>query len=604
MSETAADGTTWLDDRQVAVLLGVRRSRVHELRGDHSGSFPRARHDAAGLVWSRAELIDWAEAQGITPSTKALPVATGPAREWGRGARLLPGLIAGLAVLGVSILMYQQRLSDHVTNVDDYLYARQTAAFLSSFTSNTGTIDSWRAFAINSPLVPTLATPLSAADPTPSNLVLVQLPLVLGLLVALAALFRRLGLGVVRWGFAALLAVAPPVLTYTAMLSFSIAATLGVVTSLLAYLVSERLRVRSASIWLGISFGLLSLSRVVALVYLAMLLVPMALDLLLDREDLRYRIRNGTITLGVATVIATPWWLTAGPRAMKYLLDAGYSSDSVFTNHKPLLSKLHDRLTHTADETGWLLALAVLVVFVVGLALAAWKMRRDADEASRAAVLAGLVCVVGMAFLGTSSNSGTAFALPYVVLMSVVGVAGVARALDRTFLPLRVLLGSATAVGLALSTVAVFSDGQPSTWGHRQLWLSGTPARAQFESALGCTSCALPDAGSLNRRVYAVIGKQPTVILRDDALVNPESLRFLGEQADAPVDLAAPPGAALDPALLKTASFAIGGHTAAPYLGVDLNSTDAVLKAAGFCPVLTEQLSPANSLVLWSHTCA
>lgn len=605
MNDSMADGRVWLDDRQTAALLKVRRKRVHELRADHSGSFPRARRSATGtLIWSHDEVAEWAEDRDRALSTRKLPVAPAAPHEASRLLRAILPLLSAAMALGVSLLMWRQRVDDHVTNVDDYLYARQSKTILDSLVNDGhGIVDTWREFGVNSPLVPTLAAPLAAGDASPSHLVLVQLPLVLALGWVLAVLLKRVGMGPGRWLLAGLLVIAPPVLTYTPMLSFSIAATLGVVGALAAYLASRRLRSRPAAVGLGVALGLLSLSRVVALVYLAALVVPMVVDLLLDREDVEERVVNAATTSLIATAIAAPWWLTAGPKALRYLFDAGYSSDSVFVSDRSLLGTLEDRFTHTADETGWLLALAVLAVFVVGVALAAAHTRSQTSERGRGIFVGAASCVLGMLALGTSSNAGTAFAMPYVVLMAALGVAGIALHLEGRWLPVRTVLALLTVAGLGVSTFAVFSDSQPDRWGPRQLWLSGTPARAQVESALGCTDCALPDADRVNREIFARIGTAPTAILRADALVNPESLRFLGAEADTPVTLTAPAGSTLEAGTLAVVRFAVGGRTAAPYLGVNLPGADTALTAAGFCVVLTEQLSEANSVVLWSKDC-
>jgi hypothetical protein len=291
---------------------------------------------------------------------------------------------------------------------------------------------------------------------------------------------------------------------------------------------------------------------------------------------------------------------------MHYLLEAGYSSGSVFTVDASPTDTLVGRLTRTADETGWLLSGFLVLYFILGVAGALRALLRarattSGDEAARTTILSAAVVLLGLLFLGTSSNAGTAFALPFVVLMAVVGTAGSAMLVRGRALPLRVAIWTVTSAGLVLSVVAVFLPDPPSQVDHRQLWLSGTPARAQYEQALGC-GCPLPDATELNKRIYQQIGHRPTLVLRDDAIVNPESLRFLGQTRDDPVDLIAPAGGdpTLDPALLETVDFALAGQTAAPYHAVDLAAAEAVLEANGFRRVITERLSPANVVELWA----
>jgi hypothetical protein len=506
-------------------------------------------------------------------------------------------------------LAYARRIADGVSNVDDYLYAAQTSDLLHGLSAGpSGVVEAWKQHPTNSPLVPTLATPLAAIDPDPSTLVLIQLPLMLGLLGACALLLGRLGVrGRCRWVLAAAVVVLPPVLTYSVMLSFAIAAALCTVAALASYLASDRLRRIGPAIGLGAALGLLSLTRVVAVVYLAALAVPIAVDLAVDRTDVQRRCRGGLLALAIALALALPWWLTAGPDAWHYLTDAGYSDGSVFTRGWTLPHRLTSRLTWTADESGWLIALTTAAVFVVATATAVARLVRhrgahDESEGNpdRAVVLSAAVVVLGMLLLGTSSNAGTAFALPMFVMAACAGVAVATSALrdaDR-----RRRFGAVVAGGVLLFVTvgAVFLSGPPPAISGRRLWLSETPVRSQVEAAMGC-DCALPDQARLNEDIYAVIGGQRTLVLRDDAVVNPESLRFVGRRQGVQVDLLAPGGGALrDRTLLRTVRYVLAGKTAAPYLTVDLARADQLLDRAGFRVVLERSLSPSNRVVVYA----
>ncbi|MFN2537571.1 MAG: glycosyltransferase 87 family protein [Mycobacteriales bacterium] len=509
--------------------------------------------------------------------------------------RRAPGLLAGTVTAVLVGLLLHQRSTQHLVNVDDYLYSRQTDLFWEALTSGRiGIVDAWKLFAVNSPLVPALASPIAAFSASPGAFVLVQVPLALGLLAGAAALLRRTGVaGPAKWA-AALAAVAmPPVLTYTAMLSFAVAASLCTVATLAVYLSTQRLRLRWQSALLGLLFGLLSLSRVVALVYAAAIGLPMAVDLLLDRGDWRRRVQNLGITIAVAFAVAAPWWLTAGPKAMDYLLDAGYSSGSVFTSDtSPLRTELN-RLTHTADETGWLLAWLLVAVWIAGLASSVVSFRRERTEAARATILVATAVPIGMVLLGTSSNAGTAFALPFEVLAVVIAVAGLRSLIGRAVLAL-------AGVAVAVAATAVFTSDAPSAWHGHELWLAGIPARAQQQAALGCR-CALPDVAELNRDVYDLIGTAPTLILRDDAMVNPESLRWLAQLDRKDLQLAAPPGATVDAGQLAATEYVLAGSTPAPYLGVNLAAAEQALPGAGFHKVFTRRLSAASTVEVWSR---
>ena len=480
---------------------------------------------------------------------------------------------AALAVIVAFVATYLLRLSSGIDNVDDYLYARQTHAYLESLTSSDiGIVTAWKEFAQNSPLVPALATPLSAVDRAASTLVLVQLPLLLGLLAGAAVLLRHLGVsGRTRWVAAVAVTCLPPVLTYTAMLNFALAATTCTVGALAAYLSSDRLRRRRPTLVFGVLLGLLVLSRVVALVYLAALAAGIVVDLLLDRTDVRSRLRNALLGALPAALLAAPWWLTAGPSAWRYLRTAGYGQ-TVFTHQASLLDRETSRLRTITDETGLLLVGVVVLGVLVALL-----------RPQRAVMLTSGIGLLTLVLLGTSSNAGTAFGLPAVALLSAVAAAGLVR--------LRPLSLAGAAIALAL-IVGVFVESTPPTLDRHPLWLSGTPGTAQADAALGCR-CIPSELPALNRSVVDLAAGQAVLILRADAVLNPESLRFAGN-----IDLRGPAGP-LDATAVEGIPFVLAGSTGASYLGTDLASAAATLVSLGFEPVLTRQLSPTNSVVLY-----
>ncbi len=190
--------------------------------------------------------------------------------------------------------------------------------------------------------------------------------------------------------------------------------------------------------------------------------------------------------------------------------------------------------------------------------------------------------------LGTSSNAGTAFALPAVVLLAVVAAAGAASLpwahLRRGLLVLPVV-----------ALVALLLPSAPATAGGHPLWISGTPAREQVDQALGCR-CRADRADDLNAAITAAVGTQRLLILRGDAVVNPESLRFFAGEQGRALDIVGP---AADPlADLTGIDWVLAGGTAAPYFGVDLPAADARLSTLGTA-VLDVRLSAANTVVLY-----
>lgn len=237
---------------------------------------------------------------------------------------------------------------------------------------------------------------------------LVQLPLLVAHLAVTGGLLGRLGVhGPIRWWGAAGTTVMAPVLTYAGMLHFALASSAATVAAVWAYVASDRLSKRAPAVALGMCLGVLSLSRVVSLVYAAAVLLPCAFHAVYARHDIRRRLVNAALAGAAGAAVAAPWWLVNGRASLTYLLGAGYDEDSGFAPRTGLASRVVDRLTHTADESGWILAAILLIGAVVSL-------RRPGSVR-----LVGSSGFLGILLLGSSSNAGTAFGLPPVVLLAV-----------------------------------------------------------------------------------------------------------------------------------------------------------------------------------------
>jgi hypothetical protein len=493
-------------------------------------------------------------------------------------------IIFTLAMFG-AMLAVRWRLE--FSNVDDYLYALQTRAYVNALgLSPVPLIHTWAAYGTYSPLVPMLALPIGAINDSPNTLVLIQGVFLATVFVSLRSLLGSLGFRpVVAWLAAALITTLPPVLGYSVMYHYGLAATACTTGAAAAYARSERLHRRGPTALLGVAIGLLSIARVLAPVYVAALVVTIAIDVWADNpNDRAAQLRHAGLAAMIAVVIAAPWWLTAGVTAIDYLTSAGYGLAG--PSH---LDAAGHRFIWTATETGWLLS-AVLV------ALLAWALRcalLRAAEWRLAAWLLGTV-TLGMALLATSANSGTGFALPFVVL----GCAAAAWGVERIATSMRIVVRAAVIVSLLLPALALLDLIGPAEVGGRPLWQVGTPGLSQAQLALGCR-CAPPDSDALARRVVRVVGDDPVFIARSDALLNPQSLRFEAANEGHIVDLI-PPAAdgTVTRAQLSQVRFVLAGATPLPYGGA--NGFQLLNELNGFrvTPVLEIGLSPVNSVQL------
>ncbi len=480
-----------------------------------------------------------------------------------------------------------------VSNVDDYLYARQTDDLLHALAGGPrGVVAAWRTFGTSTPLVPTLALPLAAFDTSPNALVVVQLIPLVVLLVSCRALLRTLGLGPrASWAAAVLVTVAPPVLGYAAMYHFAVAAAACTALAAASYARSERLARRPASLLLGAAMGALAISRVVAPVYVAALAIPIAVDAAAEPTGRQRRLGNAGLALLTAAVVAAPWWLAAGHSAIHYLFSAGYGN-SPFAGGGSRIDIARQRATWTALETGWLLA-----VVVVGMA--AWAVvcvwRRVPEWRTLAVLIAA--GVLGMVMLASSGNSGTAFSLPLYVVLACAGV-GASLHLPRR---LGALVVSGWAATVVLSVVALFGVVGSASVAGRPLWQTTTPGIQEARNALGCRRCRPPDTDALSARTIAVIGRRPTLLVRDDAVLNFESLRFTALTRARPVDLRAP-GApnAMSPAALRAVRYVVAGSSLGSYHDVNPLAAFVALRAARFRQVFSERLSALNVLTVWA----
>ena len=492
--------------------------------------------------------------------------------------------VAVLLVCGAWGALYGRQVAAGFSNVDDYLYSSQTRAYLAGFQGGPhGLVRAWESFGINSPLVPMLSLPVAAIADDPMFLVVVQLPVLLTMFAGLVALARGLGVSAVgSWWVAVGVAVLPGVLGYAVMVHFAVASTACVVWLLAAYMRSDRLRSKSWSVVVGLAAGLLTISRVVAVVYAAVLGLVLAYDFLVEHADRAQRAGGAALALTVAALVAAPWWLTAGPSAIRYLVGAGYGDNSGFAPRSSALRTVTSRLTWTATETGWLLAIILLVTFVVVVVVAV--RRRD-----RPALLVAAVATASMGGLATSSNAGTAFALPVTVLMALLVLTWSARQARQ----LRLVAG--VVVGLSLFALLLPVNSQASKG--PTLWQSGSPGLNEVRDALGRPIPEGLDAEQLARDVAHVAGSRTLLVVRDDAVLNANIFGWV--LPGLPLRTPGYGAHALSKADLKGAAV-LTGMTSKPYhQGLSPIETEQLLVAQGYRRVFLRTFSPSNDIEVW-----
>jgi hypothetical protein len=275
-----------------------------------------------------------------------------------------------------------------------------------------------------------------------------------GLVGATFGLARRLVSD--SWAVVAAFTVAamPAVTDYTRLFHFALPATACMTAALWALARSDELRHRGWAAAFGLFVGLTLLSRTMTVAYLPGFALAASTQLLVRAPDLRFRIRNLAIAAGTTLVVAGPWYLRNARSVYDILVGSGYGEAATpFGRHYPIASWGYWTKELRLDLSSlWLpLAAALLLCFVVPLAYRvarhARRPRFDGPTSGRGAIVLALVLVVleGYLVLSTSRNEGTAFSLPWLPVLVVLGVAAAAS------IPTRAVRISLAAVLVAVS---------------------------------------------------------------------------------------------------------------------------------------------------------
>jgi 4-amino-4-deoxy-L-arabinose transferase-like glycosyltransferase len=264
------------------------------------------------------------------------------------------------------------------------------------------------------------------------------------------------------WAVVAALAVAgiPAVIDYARLFHFALPATACMTAALWALLRSERLQRARWALAFGLFVGLTLLSRTMTLAYVPGLALAAAAQLPGRTAGLRLSTRNLALAAGTTVIVAGPWYLRNARSVYDNLVGQGYGEGAaVFGRHYAFTTWGYWTKELRLDLTYlWLpLAAALLIAFLLAFAYRIARDRRfprpTRPRSDQAVELLSLVIVVlqGYLVLTTSRNEGTAFALPWIPTLVILGVIAAASIPVR---PMR--LGLAT-IFVALSVCAVAS---------------------------------------------------------------------------------------------------------------------------------------------------
>ena len=281
-----------------------------------------------------------------------------------------------------------------------------------------------------------------------------------GLVGAAFGLARRLVSD--SWAVVAALAVAaiPAVTDYTRLFHFALPATACMTAALWALVRSDGLRRSGWAAAFGLFVALTLLARTMTVAYLPGFALAAGTQLPVGATDLRVRMRNLAIAVGAIAVVAGPWYIRNARSVYDLFLGSGYGEGATpFGRHYPIASwgywtkEMRIDFGYLGLPLAGALALSFLLAAAYRIAQRQPLMRRSRRLSVRAAGLLTLALVVGEGYLvlTSSRNEGTAFSLPWLPALVILGVAAAAS------IPTRVLRVALATILAVVSLVAVLS---------------------------------------------------------------------------------------------------------------------------------------------------
>lgn len=282
----------------------------------------------------------------------------------------------------------------------------------------------------NGVTVPVLSVPFTLLGPRDPRMAMMVQPVLLVLTaVATAGITRRISGPFASIAAGLLVAAVPGMSTATQSYWYGLGATAFLAVAMWALMASDRCTNRWIW-WFGVAVGLMCLSRTMTLGY-----VPAAIGAgLVVAGWNRRRLVRLAAAVGVAGLVAAPWYLVNREGIFGYLLSYGYGERASLFGGGNVLERTGFRLERFSTSFGWTIFTLLWVSSLCVAALVLWdwsraggldrvaselRRRRHRVRAGTAIATAG---VLGTAALVSTSNNGVWFELPLVPLLAVVMV--------------------------------------------------------------------------------------------------------------------------------------------------------------------------------------
>ncbi len=428
-------------------------------------------------------------------------------------------IVALLVTTVVWVVLFVFRLHAHQINVDDYSYASLARGILQSGNP----ISTFLHSGSSSPLVPALAAPgveLGGVYGAMS----VELPFLL-VLVGGSFLLARLWISPLAAMVAALaVALNENVSSYALMLHFGVPTAAELVWAFYSYIRCRQFREWKWSLIFGVAIAALLLSRSMSVVYVVPLVVVAGIDLAIDM------VKSGTVlrlpalgAVGVTLLLAGPWWLASGHAALHYLQSAGYQPSTGETSKGAKLdvNAVKQRASWTLAQLGWGESWALGIALVAAF----WVVVRHHRTLKLTALWTlPTWAILATLILSTSSNNGTAFGLPVLVILILLAAAVLGQMSWRLFPVLWVVLAGILVVGLVGETTG------------RGWWWPAAPYRGEVVASGGTFRT---NSDLMTAQVTRIIGSSPTLVAQDSDILNNNGIGWY--DGTKPLSLVVPP---------------------------------------------------------------
>ena len=359
-------------------------------------------------------------------------------RPWLRDDRagLLAVLAAAAVLVGLHVLWMARFRWGYVTDWDEAGYSAIGLNDYDALSVGARAFydAAWHSLGTQPPLVPLSAVPLLAVFGRDLDVAqLVVVPYFVGLMLASYGIARRLM--PTRWATLAAVVVgtAPVVADYSRIFHFAVPAAALLTGGLWAGLRSDGLRRTGWVVVAALLLGLTPLARTMTIAYVPAAIVGLAIPALLIRESRGQRARNLALLIAIIVAVIAVWWVPNWDKVIDYLTGAGYGETSgQFGKSYSILSAEYWTKEARIVASYLLLPLAavVLACFVAAatsleVRSSGWRDRIRRGIASDAFPLAAVVAG-GYLALSSTTNEGTAFALPWIPAMLILAVGAAA----------------------------------------------------------------------------------------------------------------------------------------------------------------------------------